>query len=100
MMHPEEVSFDPKLPKSVMKATIVKIERGGAVVTYLVSLGMFSMYVVVLHVNYSARNKPRTILRVGTFGDIVQLTGTEHSKVFKRIKFRGTKGSSQNGNAP
>ena len=83
-----------------MKATIVKIERGGAVVTYLVSLGMFSMYVVVLHVSYSTRNKPRIILKIGTFGDIIQLTGADYSKVAKRIKFRGTRGSSQKGHAP
>lgn len=100
MMHPEAVSFDHRLDRSLMKTTIIKVERGGAVVTYLAILGMFKMEVVVLHVSYRTRNKSRAVLKIGAFGDVIQLTGTESAKVAKRIKFWGARGNFKRGSTP
>ena len=69
---------------SFPRARVQKVERGGAVVTYLVEVGRFSVEVRMLNLPYAA-DLGRTTLSMGTYGQIIE---TGPGIVAKKLSFQ------------
>jgi serine/threonine protein kinase len=70
------------------KVEVRKVDRGGAVVTYRVSIGVFSLDVLMLNIAQPAQTIRRKLFAKGTFGEIFDASSADRSEVIKRITFR------------
>lgn len=67
--------YHDRLPQ--VKVEIRRVDRGGAVITYRVHIGMFSMEVLMLNLAQPAHQSGRKFIAKGGFGEIIEVRVSE-----------------------